>query len=284
MIDQYQPKIRGLGHHYGAIPVTRLTLTRIAFWNSGVDTILKDAVPASDPLRIVVAEGLILRARVVAQSLAANECRLDRLIGDPVAEVPLEFAFLDPGHFVVADLLHTGDDNAVRVVGTIPGASGGIRALPRSTRRALLMGAGGVVTGAVALTAWAVSSGFRTLSHRNYEMAAMIVTGLLLTWVLAGWLSGPPRTLSSVARAPVDIDGDQLEQASRRRICRALKFGAPWAAFASALVAGAWIAETILKATGKAFVPQVQIPTLSPFGVAMLVLALGLAGWRFSRG
>lgn len=90
---------------YRGRPVTTLSLTRLALWNAGSQTIIKADIVVSDPLRVrAEGDGEILAAQVSftrrpAIHLAA---KLD------TKSVGLFFDFLDQGDGGIIDIYHSG--------------------------------------------------------------------------------------------------------------------------------------------------------------------------------
>ena len=90
---------------YRGKPVTTLSLTRLALWNAGSQTITKADIVASEPLRVrAEGEGEILAAQVSftrrpAAHLAAN---LDAM------SILLSFDFLDQSDGGILDIYHSG--------------------------------------------------------------------------------------------------------------------------------------------------------------------------------
>ena len=111
---------------FRGVPVPKVTLSKVAIWNSGNTTLKGDQIVASDPLRIVVSEGgSILETTIPARTRKANDV-VCGLRADTTNELECRFDFLDPGDGVVIQLIHTGTDS-VRVVGTFRGIPQGVQ-------------------------------------------------------------------------------------------------------------------------------------------------------------
>jgi hypothetical protein len=105
---------------YRGKPVTTLSLTRLALWNAGSQTITKADIVASEPLRVrAEGEGEILAAQVSftrrpAAHLAAN---LDAM------SILLSFDFLDQSDGGILDIYHSGTlkfDVVGNILGHLP--------------------------------------------------------------------------------------------------------------------------------------------------------------------
>lgn len=114
-------KIDKLSVFYDEKVVSNLTLTKIAFWNDGNDTINGSDIASTDPIKIVVqGEFIILESKII---YVKNESNLIRF-ADPInnSEVTLEFEYLDALEGVVIQILHTGNRSSdIRILGTIKG-------------------------------------------------------------------------------------------------------------------------------------------------------------------
>lgn len=105
---------------YDGQSVANLTVTRLALWNAGSETISKEDVPPLDPIRISSA-AKVLDASVLAVTDRANDCRLAVQTDQSYL---VQFEYLDPQDGVLLQIIHTGA--AERTV-TVLGKSKGVR-------------------------------------------------------------------------------------------------------------------------------------------------------------
>lgn len=115
-------KIEDLDILYDGQPVENLTITKIAFWNGGSDTINNQDIAVADPLTIVVKDNLrILDANILYTKNQAN--KLSLITSNDQSKINLIFDFIDKDEGVVIQLIHTGkSDEDIELCGTIKGA------------------------------------------------------------------------------------------------------------------------------------------------------------------
>ena len=117
LIQDSVATVEGLSIRFGEKPISDLSLTRMAIWNKGRQTILGTDVARNDALRIEFKEGVqILGVKVSFERrpVAAVTARIEKNV------VLISFDFLDFLDGAVFDLYHTGKGTAV-VAGTIMG-------------------------------------------------------------------------------------------------------------------------------------------------------------------
>jgi len=104
--------------------VENFTISRVMFWNDGVETINKHDITAADPLRITIANGAkLIDAQIIAFNNHPNQCECT-LTEDGVCAY-LTFDYLDYGNGVVIQVFHTGTSSKnINIEGTIKGAKG----------------------------------------------------------------------------------------------------------------------------------------------------------------
>lgn len=114
-------KIESLEMSFAGKPIRNLTVTRVAFWNAGSETINVQDVAKTDPLRIQVENGYeILDARVVYVKNKAN--RFSVVQGEGSSNITVDFEYLDKDEGAVIQVLHTGMSNKdVDMLGTLKG-------------------------------------------------------------------------------------------------------------------------------------------------------------------
>lgn len=108
---------------YSGQEIKNLTITKIAFWNAGKDTIdyIKDIAPAN-PLIIRVVEGCkILDAKILKQNNPVNRFSIN--ISNDFCSALVKFDYIDKDEGAVIQVIHTGKSNAdLDLFGTIKGA------------------------------------------------------------------------------------------------------------------------------------------------------------------
>ena len=111
---------------FRGVEVPKVTLTKVAIWNSGNTTLSAADIVGADPLRIVLSAGSrVLEAALLVRTRDVNALTLNtrRHIDN---ELECRFDYLDPGDGAVIQLIHTGTTN-VHVVGTLRGVRTGVR-------------------------------------------------------------------------------------------------------------------------------------------------------------
>lgn len=125
-LPNYRDRIPQLNISFKGIPISTLTVSRVAIWNAGSEPLLNSALVRSDHLRINVRDGAILESSVLKTTNRATDFRvgahiLDKPFGNTVA-VEVAFDFLNPGDGGVIEIVHTAEKrNSVTVVGSIIG-------------------------------------------------------------------------------------------------------------------------------------------------------------------
>jgi hypothetical protein len=104
-------------------PIKALTVSKIAFWNDGNETIRKQDIVKDDPITIQGKEGIVFLSVSVIESVSPLnkiECKMnqDRSL------VTITFEYLDHNQGANIQVFHTGTSNAdITLRGTIMGAS-----------------------------------------------------------------------------------------------------------------------------------------------------------------
>lgn len=106
---------------YKGNKVENLTVTKVAFWNSGNDTINDNDQAPTDKLRISVDnEFEILESEIVFQTDKTNNIQIDKQKN----EVQISFDYLDPNHGGIIKFVHTGRSSSnVNLIGTFKGSA-----------------------------------------------------------------------------------------------------------------------------------------------------------------
>lgn len=110
---------------YRGETVPQVTLTRVAIWNGGKDTILAAHLVDSNPIAIGLQDGGILEAKILRVTRADTGCTIDTKPGYDQCYV--SFKFLDPDDGLIVELLHTSAFPHARVAGTVIGMKEGIQ-------------------------------------------------------------------------------------------------------------------------------------------------------------
>jgi len=120
LVEDAESSVNGLEVRYRSEAVSTLTVTKVALWNAGNETVDAADLSDQDPLRIEVVDGEILDVVVVARTSPVTSLSVS-LADDNAARV--RFDFLDRRQGGVVQVVHTGlkSDNC-RLLGTIRGA------------------------------------------------------------------------------------------------------------------------------------------------------------------
>ena len=115
-------KIESLEMLYDGKPIKNLTVTKIAFWNAGSDTINYRDIPTTEPLIIRITKGCkILNAKIHSMNNPAN--RLSISTSEDQLSSKIEFEYLDKGEGGIFQLIHTDiSDMNIEIHGLIKGA------------------------------------------------------------------------------------------------------------------------------------------------------------------
>ena len=103
-------------------PVETVTLTRIALWNAGNDTIRDDDIPGLDQVRIVpTANSKIHKLSIIEMSNESNNMRINE-VKAPTTQWQVRFEYMDPGEGMVLEIVHDGTENSsFKVEGKLKG-------------------------------------------------------------------------------------------------------------------------------------------------------------------
>lgn len=129
MVKGLVSKIESLEMLYKGQRVEDLTVTRIAIWNAGEETINSDDVASGDPLCIRVGEGLkVLDEKILSIKNPTNQFAVERCPDQQ--GVVMKFDYLDSDEGAVIQIFHTGtSSDQVKIEGTIKG----LGKVPRTT-------------------------------------------------------------------------------------------------------------------------------------------------------
>jgi hypothetical protein len=121
LIKDLISKIESLEMLFRGKPIKNLTVTKIAFWNAGNDTINYQDIPHTEPLTINVKEGIeILDAKVLYAKNPANQFSIST--SDDNSLIKLQFEYIDNDEGAVIQIIHTGvSEEDIDIHGTIKG-------------------------------------------------------------------------------------------------------------------------------------------------------------------
>lgn len=128
VVKDYKSTLEELSVLYQGKEVERLTVSRLAFWNAGWNSIGQEDISKILPVKLdVVEEGVILDAKVVYTTSKANGVKVERNVDG--GDYFLLFDNLDPGMGSVLQIIHTGlNSKDMRLDGKIRG----VKTLKRS--------------------------------------------------------------------------------------------------------------------------------------------------------
>ena len=117
VISERHANVAGLVVNFEGRVVPALTVTRLAAWNAGTETLRSNDFPSSDPLHFVQKNNVeIIKTKLLETSRDAIQAALisnpNTRIGDTVS-----LAFLDPGDGFLVEVTHTGTNVDDVVIG-----------------------------------------------------------------------------------------------------------------------------------------------------------------------
>ena len=112
---------------YQGEKINKLALTQISFWNPGNSVLESSDIAPRNPLKIVASEdSLMYEIEVVSTTHDAQNIMLSPL---PIEngkhsqnEMYLNFDFIEPGGGGVVQVLHTGSDKSLNIIGIVKGS------------------------------------------------------------------------------------------------------------------------------------------------------------------
>jgi len=125
IIRDFRSRIDSLEISIGGESVENLTVTQVAFWNGGKETIRKNDITSAEPLEISVKEPFkILEAKILVVNNPANEISIRRIKSESGKHfIQLNFEYLDMDEGCVVQIIHDGySSKDILVSGTIIGA------------------------------------------------------------------------------------------------------------------------------------------------------------------
>lgn len=129
LVRDFASRVAPLEIRYSGQKVENVTVTTVAFWNGGNETMNGSDVATTDPISFRVKNDFrILEAIVVSMQDASNKIDLTRSRDE--RSVRLDFEYLDRNQVAVLQVIHTGkSSNDITISGTVKGAGKPERAL-----------------------------------------------------------------------------------------------------------------------------------------------------------
>lgn len=120
LIRDFSNQLKALEINYAGQTISNLTVTRIFFWNNGMDTIDKVDIAEASPILIKMKNDYkILSAKVLYTKNATNRFSI---LQHPDESILINFDYLDKNEGGVIQILHTGQSsNDIELLGAIKG-------------------------------------------------------------------------------------------------------------------------------------------------------------------
>lgn len=109
-----------LSVEYDGHKIDNLTISKVAIWNAGKESIRSTDIPKSSPFLINATDGIILSSNVITQNNEAN--MFGCTISDDRSSVLIDFDFIDYDNTAIIEILHTS--NTLSVSGCVIGGKG----------------------------------------------------------------------------------------------------------------------------------------------------------------
>jgi hypothetical protein len=124
LIQDYSAKLSGLKIEYKGKNPPNISVSRIAIWNAGTETINRGDIAEAEPLYIV-SQSEILDWSVISRTAPANQFALTQLAA---VVLPVGFDYLDSNDGAIIQLVHTGkpSDNII-LSGRVKGSGQAVR-------------------------------------------------------------------------------------------------------------------------------------------------------------
>jgi hypothetical protein len=106
---------------YAGKPIENLTVTKVAFWNAGKETIHSNDIASADPLVVKIKnDHEMLNAKVTYSKNPANQFSISDIKNQK--QFTLQFDYLDKDEGAIIQILHTGiSGEDIDVTGTVKG-------------------------------------------------------------------------------------------------------------------------------------------------------------------
>ncbi len=121
LIDHFISKYKGLKIKLNDHDCENMTVTKIAFWNKGRDTINNSDITTIDKLIIKTNDGVkMFAAEIIKTVNKANNFKIYQI--NNFSEVSFDFEYLDKNEGAVIQIIHSGKDSGdLTINGTIKG-------------------------------------------------------------------------------------------------------------------------------------------------------------------
>lgn len=137
LFKDYSSTVDGLEVKYSGEKIRDLSVSKVAFWNSGRLTVDKMDLTEQDPLRIQAGgESRVLSAQLISKNNVASQPVLSQSLDRK--KVFLEFDYLDQGQGFVVQVIHEGTSSQdIELKGSIKGVGRIHKADPSKPMKAL---------------------------------------------------------------------------------------------------------------------------------------------------
>lgn len=121
VIQDFQSRISNLSILYKDTPIKTLTISQLAFWNEGKETIEKSDISTANPLKIQSIDGVhILDKEIIYQTEPSNIFITSEI--EDSKQFSFSFDFIDKNDAVVFKIIHDGkNSNDILLSGKIKG-------------------------------------------------------------------------------------------------------------------------------------------------------------------
>jgi hypothetical protein len=121
LIENFNQRIEGLNIKYLDKSISKLMVTKIAFWNNGTETINVEDIPCNDKLSIVIDKDYeILNVSMICILNETNNINFDLL--EDGKKIIIDFEYIDKNDGFVMQIFHTANDyKNFDICGTIKG-------------------------------------------------------------------------------------------------------------------------------------------------------------------
>ena len=121
IVRDLSSKIESLEMFFSNDRIYNLTVSKLAFWNAGRDTINSNDVATSDPITVKISDdNKILDVKIIYTKNAANNFTIS--LSNNQSYFNIDFEYIDKGEGAVIQFFHTGKKiNDIQVSGIIKG-------------------------------------------------------------------------------------------------------------------------------------------------------------------
>jgi hypothetical protein len=119
LVKEKIQKIDSVQILYSGEKVSNLSISKIAFWNDGKETINSTDVAINNPIKIYITEGYeILDAEILFQKNNSNDFKI--VVNENNKSISIAFDFFDFEEGIVLQVFHTGNSNEdISITGTV---------------------------------------------------------------------------------------------------------------------------------------------------------------------